>query len=93
MTDLASDKACLEESSEEAEARKSEAGGKCTPGPQAWCEACKILFTRELTPFERKAYLGARTAYHRSTMIEAVPYEVVLDWWLFKRLAREMKLL
>lgn len=71
MTAIAGDsKSCLEESSEEADARKSyTTGGAHAPGPQRRCGACKVLKSRAWVnePIVRQWTLDAWAGWHRIT--------------------------
>jgi hypothetical protein len=81
--DLAgSGKSALEESGEEADARKSEiTGGTHVPGPQVDCSACLTVALMVLTPYEFKQYYGAWGNWHRASMYSKVPLEVIETHW------------
>lgn len=75
-------KAVLEESGEEAEARKAaNTGGQHRPGPVAVCPACKTLAEKKLTPYERSRHEESWAAWHRQSMLKFVPTEVLVQYW------------
>lgn len=75
-------KSCLEESSEEATARKAVVtGGQHREGPSGGCPGCINIAKMNLTPFERAKYVEAWENFHRRTMIDAVPLEIVTWFW------------
>lgn len=75
-------KGMLEESGEEAEARKAAStGGQHRPGPADGCQGCVNIAEMKLTPYERDRYQGAWIAWHRQSMLEFVPTEVLISHW------------
>jgi len=72
----------LEESGADCEARKAiTTGGDHRPGPSGGCPACIKIAGMDLTSYERDRYTEAWNAWHRQSMVSAVPLSVVIWHW------------
>jgi len=80
MNDEDVGKSALEETGEEANARRAGGfkgahtdvvnGGLHRPGPSAGCAGCNAFDYLQLTDYERRCHLEAWRAWHRQTLLE-----------------------
>lgn len=82
MSDEDIGKSALEETGEEADARRAGGfrgahtdvinGGLHRPGPSDGCPGCNVFAFLQLTDYERARHLEAWRAWHRQTLLELI---------------------